>query len=583
MNTESSPRYPALLCASLLLLCALATYPVAEMGMVDDWSYVQSVRVLNLTGHIVYNGWAAPVLGWQLFLGALFARLFGPSFTAIRASTLVIAIITAFLTQRTLVRAGISSRNATIGTLAFVLSPLFLPFAVTLMTEVDSLFCIILCIYACLRALEAQTNRAVLAWLGFAALSNAVGGTVRQIVWLGFLVMFPCAVWLLRRRPHVLLAGALLYLASVSIVFGTLHWFAQQPYSVPEHLFEGFPNIHQLDHLALQLLSVFLSGVLFLLPVLIAFAVEIPIRDLRFTARLAGGLLLWFAACVLLHRYHPNSLGLLIAPFKGNYVTAFGLAHIFPLKGLDSVVLSRAPRVFITLTVLLTLFCFFIFLNTRRYRPGQAAAPLSGTISWNRLLILLVPFTLAYLALLLPRGLRADLYDRYFLPLFPIALILLLRLYQDRGQPRLPLFSYALVLLFALYAVAGMHDTFSMYRARQAAIEEIRAAGIPDNAIDGGFDHNAMTQVRQFGFINDTHIHMPATAHFVQAPVFPADCEPDHHLLTPAIVPGHALSYDPTACGGPSRFAPVFYREWLGFRSVPIYVVDTLKTVPTDH
>jgi hypothetical protein len=555
--------------------------------MVDDWSYVQSVRVLALTGHVVYNGWAAPILGWQLFLGALFAKLFGPSFTAIRASTLLIALITAFIVQRTLVRTGINSRNSTIGTLAFVLSPLFLPFAVSLMTEVDSVFCIILCLYACLRALEAQTNRAVLGWLGFAALSNAVGGTVRQIAWLGVLIMFPCTVWLLRRRPHVLLAGALFYVASVFVVFGSLHWFAHQPYSVPEHLFEGFPTSHRLNHLAVQLLGLFLSGALVLMPVLGVFALKVPIRDLRCTAALACGLLLWFAACVLVSRYQPNSLTFLIAPFKGNYLSIYGLAHIFPLKGPDPLVLSRIPRVFITIAVILTLFGFFIFifLNARHDRLGQAPAPVSTPISWKKLLILSVPFTLSYLALLLPRGLRGDLFDRYLLPLLPIALILLLRFYQDRIQPSLPLFSYALVLLFALYAVAGTHDAFSMYRAKQAAVNELRAAGIPDNAIDAGFDHNAMTQVQQFGFINDLQIRMPATGHLVQAPVFPADCEPDHRLLTPAIVPGYALSYNSTACGGLSHFTPVSYHEWLAFRSVPIYIVmvDTVKTVSTQH
>ena len=94
--------------------------------MVDDWSYVRSVRVLAQTGHIVYNGWATAILGWQLFLGALFVKLFGPSFTAIRASTLFISLLTAFLTHRVLVRAGANSRNATVGTLALVLGPLFL-------------------------------------------------------------------------------------------------------------------------------------------------------------------------------------------------------------------------------------------------------------------------------------------------------------------------------------------------------------------------------------------------------------------------------------------------------------------------
>ena len=125
MKTTQKSRLLAFLCALVLLICALATFPVAEIGINDDWSYVQSARVLAQTGHIVYNGWATAMLGWQLYLGALFAKLFGPSFTSIRASTLLIALFTAFLKQRTLVRAGINSRNATIGTLTLVLSPLF--------------------------------------------------------------------------------------------------------------------------------------------------------------------------------------------------------------------------------------------------------------------------------------------------------------------------------------------------------------------------------------------------------------------------------------------------------------------------
>ena len=144
-------RTPLLPRSSRLL--ALATHPVAEIGMNDDWSYVQTARILAQTGHIVYNGQGAPILGWQLFLAAPFIKLFGPSFAAIRASTLLVALLTAFLAQRTLVRTGINSRNATIGTLTLVLSPLFLSLSLSFMTDVGGLFCILLCLYACLRAL----------------------------------------------------------------------------------------------------------------------------------------------------------------------------------------------------------------------------------------------------------------------------------------------------------------------------------------------------------------------------------------------------------------------------------------------
>jgi hypothetical protein len=380
MNFRFNSRRPALFCVLLLLLCALATFPVAEMGMNDDWSYVQSARVLAQTGHIVYNGWASAMLGWQLFLGALFAKLFGPSFTVIRASTLFIGLITAFLMQRTLVRTGIKSRNATVGTLTLVLSPIFLPLALSFMTDLDALFCVVLCLYACLRALQAHTDRAVLAWLAFAAFSNAVGGTVRQIVWLGVLVMLPCAVWILRRRPHVLLSGALLYVISLIFIFVSLRWFHQQPYSPgPEILFDGIPTRHQLAVLALDMSSFFLSGALFVLPVLAAFAAKIRIRNPRIAATLACCALLWVATDVLLHFHHPLALDLLTAPFKGNYVSSHGLGDIFSIMGGQPLVRFFGLEYFITAGVLFALACFFIFLVTNRSlsRNGAASAPLS--------------------------------------------------------------------------------------------------------------------------------------------------------------------------------------------------------------
>ena len=113
--------------------------------------------------------------------------------------------------------------------------------------------------------------------------------------------MFPCAVWLLRRRPHVLAAGALLYVISLTIVFGSLHWYELQPYSSPEHLLGGYPTHHQLDHLAVELLSLFLTAALLLLPVLIAFVPNVSLRSRRTAALVACGVFLWLAL-----RRHPR-------------------------------------------------------------------------------------------------------------------------------------------------------------------------------------------------------------------------------------------------------------------------------------
>ena len=95
------------------------------MGICDDGPYILMARTLAATGHIVYNGWATPMLGWQLYLAAAFIKLFGYSFTTVRISTVLVAMALAFLLQRTFVRAGITERNATLGTLALRLSRRF--------------------------------------------------------------------------------------------------------------------------------------------------------------------------------------------------------------------------------------------------------------------------------------------------------------------------------------------------------------------------------------------------------------------------------------------------------------------------
>ena len=77
-----------------------------------------------------------------------------------------------------------------------------------------------------------------------AAASNVVGGTARQIAWLGVLVMVPSTAWLLRRRRGVLLASSILWAISASIIFACMRWYARQPYSLPQTLFKDFVVRH---------------------------------------------------------------------------------------------------------------------------------------------------------------------------------------------------------------------------------------------------------------------------------------------------------------------------------------------------
>jgi hypothetical protein len=81
-------------------------------------------------------------------------------------------------------------------------------------------------------------------------------------------------------------------------------------------------------------------------------------------------------------------------------------------------------------------------------------------------------------------------YDRYALVLFPIAIALLLaRAPRLRTSIALPAIG-----LFALISCVGMRDHLQLNRALWQAVTEIRARGVPDDQIDGGYVVNGWLQ-----------------------------------------------------------------------------------------
>ncbi len=568
----ASSRLPAIVCALTLPLCALAIRPVVEMGVMDDWSYIRTVQTLAHTGHIVYNGWSASILGWQLYLGAIFARLFGYSFTAIRLSTLLVAMLTAFLTQRTLVRAGIREWNATIGTLALVLSPLFLSVTFTFMTDISGLFCIVLCLYACLRALQAETNRAALAWICFAAISNALGGTVRQIAWLGVLVMVPSTLWLLRRRPHFVFVGSLLYVFSLAIIFASLHWFHKQPYSVPEPLVRDHVTLRSLFVLGRNLVQAVLETALLLLPILVMFLPSFPRENRRATVLLVGSI----AICILfgLLMLHFPHISILLAPFLRNSITIHGFMNAKPFHGNRPVILTPGVRLLLTSLVIVSTVSFFAFLFTRR-RNQSSASNAIGPLSWYSFGVIVVPFTLAYFVLLLPRAATNELFDRYLLPVMAFAMIAVLRIYQEQIQPRIPSSTLIPIAIFAAFGIAATHDSFALLRARLALANELLSDGVPPTAFDGGFEYNSLTQIDLGHFINDPKIPiLPGDSFHPSVKKSYGVCAPILVDNYPVLSPHYGMAYDPTVCLGDAGFAPVTYRTWIAPHSNTIYIVN---------
>jgi hypothetical protein len=549
-----------------VLVCELIASPYANMGVCDDGPYILMARTLATTGHILYNGWAAPLLGWQLYLADAFIKLFGFSFTAVRSCTVLVAMALAFLLQRTLVRANITERNATIGTLALVLSPLYLMLSVTFMTDIFGLFAIVLCLYGCLRALQSPTSNAAIGWLCFAVATNAICGTARQLAWLGILVMLPSTLWLLRAQRRVLIAGAAANIIGAIVIFACMHWLKHQPYSIPEHLLPStFPVAHTLS----ELVDFFLDAPFLLLPIVALFIPQIRKCRPRVIAIISAVFLVY--ARLAIHRaYLPLLEPTPRAP--GEWIGVHGIFEGINLKGTPPIFLHSEIQILLTVASLCgTCGLIVSLLASRRTPPSTTSSP---NISWKQLGVLLAPFVIAYSLLLIPRATAAfGLFDRYWLAPLVVALLCLVRYYQDRIQPRLPLVSVLLVALMAIYGVAVTHNTFALYRARVATAAELRAAGVPDTSVDNSWEYNVDVELQHADHINDPTIVVPAHA-YVPIPPLPAGtCPMWWYDETPHIHPLYGVSFDPSACYGPAPFAPVHYSRWLASNPGTLYVV----------
>jgi len=570
MFIERVLKRPASLCVLLLAFCTLAAYPFVEMGGNDDFSYVRSAKALAETGHIVFFGWSSAMLGWQLALGALFIKLFGFSFIVTRVSILLVALCLTFLLQRTFVRLGLTETNAAFATLTLVLSPLFIPLSFSFMSDIPGLFAIVLCLYLCLRAIEASRPSQTSAWLIAAAVSSALLGTARQTGWLGVLVIVPSACWLLRRRRLSIIPITFAWLLCALFIFAALDWFGHQMYTTAESLNGIGVDREHLVNIATAGLRGLLEAALFLSPIFIAYALPFLKTRNRWVYLSLTGVVVF---CTLLWlRPHSYWVETVLAPASsgiGNYVTPNGILEL-PAIGNRPVVLNFAVRLVITVVSYFAAFAFVVLLITPD-RQVKGPDAMASELSWQQLFLLIGPFTLAYCAFLAIRVFSGVMFDRYLLPMLVVLAVVAVRFYQERINPRLPRTCFAVLFLFAAFGVAGIHDMFATDRARLAAIEQLRAAGIPRTAFYAGFAYDGWTQIDAQGHIDVSDIHTPTGISHLATSKF-ALCSYWVARYYPAIKPQYVISYDDFSCGDPQNtFAPVPYRLWLPPFSGAIY------------
>jgi 4-amino-4-deoxy-L-arabinose transferase-like glycosyltransferase len=144
----------------VLYLTAVAIVnPFRECPMMDDWAYGQTVWHFVETGQYKLHEWLSANIPFQALWGAVFCGVFGNTFTALRLSTIVLAIVGLVSLYGLAREHGLGRHTATLVTLCVASSAIFFWASMTFLTDVPFLATLLVAIWAYTRAVRRMTWR----------------------------------------------------------------------------------------------------------------------------------------------------------------------------------------------------------------------------------------------------------------------------------------------------------------------------------------------------------------------------------------------------------------------------------------
>jgi len=540
-----------LLCVAVVATALILVWPFGNIGYGDDVAYAHLAQTLERTGHLIYNGWESAFLISHALWGALLIRVFGFSFVCLRLSTVPFALGTVALCYSLVRRAGLRPSKAVFVTLLFGLCPLYLPLAVSFMTDVPALFLMFASFYSFARAEESAGVGKNYGWMALGALTGFIGGTGRQAVWLVPVIVLPYLAWARRERRAFRISVEVAWVVVLAGVNITTSWFNRQLYTVFQ------PSVFSELRLILKhpFASVNITARLIMMLMLMTLPAATPliIRSAGETWRGPGGrkmiVVTLLLAVLTAIAIHPSLASL---PWVSNTLNWEGINGDAPLQG-RPIVLTRPIRAVVAVSVYFAV-CILAgeVWSVKRLARDVSRAFLESSSRKFMLLSMSLVFVV-YFALLVVRASEFDIFDRYLLPVVPWAATVLL-LWFEKENPdaagimrRAAPVSWAILAILAFYGIASTQDFWALARARVIATRRLEAAGVSRNAIDAGFEYNAWTELMNSGRMNSRWVRNPAGSY---NPNF---------SQTPSVVPEYRLEYSLTPETLPSEFGSVPY------------------------
>ncbi len=454
---------------------AFVVNPIGDFPLNDDFSFSRSVFNLTERGIWEFDDWLSMTLISQVLWGGAFCKVFGFSFSVLRISTLVSAyfgLLAMYATCRELGQTKLVSFTAAL-VLAF--NPLFFSLSYTFMTDVPfASMCLVSSLFY-IKYFKEEKWR----WLAFGSLFAIAATFTRQ---LGLMLPLSFAVaYLWKRKPGFRTLATALLPATITLLLLQIYmeWFnatqgTPDTFGTFSKLFKrvGDAGFTVVCFDRVGMLLIYMGW--FLLPLnLLLF--RKPNRRVFLLSSIATvvGLLAMFQ---IWERFPWGNifynLGLGPKTLKDGiyFINVFPVLPQWAARVLSAIGIASAILLIFNLVSLLKPKC-----EPSAHKPSIHVFAIANLILYGGFLMLDVHF-----------------FDRYFIPLLPFLLILLL----PRPKLRPPTLSFktgafAALFFIAVFSVTATHDYLSWNRARWRALGHLtKEKNITPNEINGGFEFN---------------------------------------------------------------------------------------------
>ncbi len=461
----------------LWLVIIIIINPMGDFPLNDDWCYGKSVKTLLDEGYLKIYNWGEMTLVGHVYWGYFFTKVFGFSFTILRFSTLVMGFATILGIYELCKLANISRWVTLFGTVLCMMNPIFLSLSFSFMTDVPFYCVTIWAFYFFAKAIKTNHWQPIFWAIFFCCWAFLI----RQLAWV-FPIVWLITVLLTKKRTVKYLAKAIAPLAFL-IVFSWVFSYIMEANDLLQDrynskfnmLLENIKNVNK-DYLIFTFSYFFrcLAYIgFFLAPLHIFYISRYKFKGYKIWA------ILWTVAVT----------GILIKigevlPSLDNIWIDFGVGPTTLADHAGNFTTTpspRAPELFWQIVTAIGVFSSVALLFHIREM-------IVSTFKKKRVSPIVVLSFVFYVVYLTP-FLLVSVYDRYLLPLFPIAIVFL-----GANSPKVPqkiyqYFAFSFLGLLTWFSVSATHDYLSWNRVRWNALNELADSGIPKNHINGGVEY----------------------------------------------------------------------------------------------